>query len=261
MNLDTGKACGPDHITPRLLKLCAEFICEPLSQLFNQSMLSGTLPRDWIATNITPIYKKGERCLACNYRPISLTSIIVKVMERIICKQLISTLERSGRISDNQFGFRANRSTVTLLLSVIHDWSLCLERRSSIHCVFLDFAKAFDLVPHEHLLLKLQCLGITGQLLQWVRSFLTSRFQRVGINGSYSDWLPVRSGVPQGSVLGPLLFLLYIDDLHNVVSNSTLKLFADNVALYREVKCSADCSLLQQDLDNISSWTTNGNSA
>ena len=116
--------------------------------------------------------------------------------------------------------------------------------------------KYLDSVPHEHLLLKLQCLGITGQLLQWVRSFLISRFQRVVINGSYSDWLPVRSGVPQGSVLGPLLFLLYIDDLHNVVSNSTLKLFADDVALYREVKCSADCSLLQQDLDNISSWTT-----
>ena len=176
VNLDAGKACGPDNITPKLLKLCAEFICEPLSQLFNQSMSSGTLHRDWTAANITPIYKKGERCLACNYRPISLTSIVVKVMERIICKQLISALERSGCISDNQFGFRANRSTVTLLLSAIHDWSLCLERRSSTHCVFLDFAKVFDSVPHEHLLLKLQCLGITGQLLQWVRSFLTSCF-------------------------------------------------------------------------------------
>ena len=150
-------------------------------------MSSGTLPRDWTAANIIPIYKKGERCLACNYRPISLTSIVVKVMERIICKQLISALVRSGHIGENQFGFRANRSTVTLLLSAIHDWSLCLERRSSTHCVFLDFAKVFDSVPHEHLLLKLQCLGITGQFLQWVRSFLTSRFQRVVVNGSYSD--------------------------------------------------------------------------
>ena len=176
-NLDTGKACGPDHITPKLLKLCAEFICEPLSQSFNQSLSSGTLPRDWTAANITPIYKKGERCLVCNYKPISLTSIVVKVMERIICKQLISTLQRFGCIRDNQFGFRANQSTVILLLSAIHDWSLCLERRSSTHCVFLDFAKAFDSVPHKHLLLKLQCLGITSQLLQWVRSFLTSCFQ------------------------------------------------------------------------------------
>ena len=251
VNLDVSRACGPDHITPKLLKLCTEFISEPLSQLFNQSMSSGTLPRDWTTANVIPIYKKGERCLVSNHRPISLTYIVVKVMERIICKQLISALERSGRISDNQFGFRTNRSTIA-----IHDWSLCLECCSSTHCVFLDFTKAFDSVPHEHLLLTLQCLGITGQLLQWVHSFLTCHFQQVVINGSYSDWLPVRSGVSQGSILGPLLFLLYIDDLHSVVSNSTLKLFADNIVLHRKVKCSADCSLLQQDLDNISSWTT-----
>ena len=143
-NLDTSKACDPDHITPKLLKLSAEFISGPLSQLFNQSMLSGTLPKDWTTANIVPIY---ERCLVNNYRPISLTSIIVKVMEKVICRQLVTALEKSGRINNNQFGFRANRSTVTLLLSVIHDWSSCLDRRSTTHCVFLDFAKAFDSVP------------------------------------------------------------------------------------------------------------------
>ena len=112
--------------------------------------------------------------------------------------------------------------------------------------MFVNFAKVFDSVPYEHLLLKLHCLGITGQLLQseWLRSFLTCRFQRVTINDNYSDWLPVRSGVPQGSVLGPLSFLLYVDDLRTVVSNSTLKLFADDVALYREVTSSADRMLL-----------------
>ena len=123
VNLDVSKACGPDQITPRLLKLSAEFIAEPLSQLFNQSMSSGTLPRDWTTANVVPIYKKGERCLVNNYRPISLTSVVVKVMEKIIHKRLISALEKSKRISDNQFCFRANRSTVTLLLSAIHDWS------------------------------------------------------------------------------------------------------------------------------------------
>ena len=255
VNLDVSKACGPDHITPKLLKLSADFISDPLSRLFNQSMSSGTLPKDWTTANIVPVYKKGERCLVQNYQPISLTSVVVKVMERVICKQLVSALEKSGRISDYQFGFRANRSTVTLLLSAMNDWSSCLERRSTTHCVLLDFAKAFDSVPHEHLLLKLHCLGITGQLLHWLRSFLTCRFQRVTINSNYSDWLPVRSGVPQGSVLGPLLFLLYVDDLPSVVSYSTLKLFADDVALYREVTSPADCLLLQKDLDSIYYWT------
>ena len=120
---------------------------------------------------------------------------------------------------------------------------------------FLDFAKAFDSVPREHLILKLHCLGVTTELLQWIRSFLTCLHQRVIINGSYSDWLPVTSGVPQGSVLGPLLFILYIDDLQSVIKHSTLKIFADDVALYREVASSADCLLLQQDLDNFYSWT------
>ena len=194
----------------------------------------GSLPKDWTSANVVPVYKKGDCRVAANYRPISLTSIVVKVMERIICKQLTAALEQSACLSNTQFGFRANRSTVSLL-SAVHDWSLCLELRSSVHCVFLDFAKAFDSVAHEHLI-KLQGIGINGELLHWIRSFLTHRLQRIVVNGTYSDWLSVRSGVPQGSVLGPLLFLLYIDDFHNIVRHSKLKLYADDVALYREIK-------------------------
>lgn len=211
-------------------------------------------PKDWTSANVVPVYKKGDRHFAGNYRPISLTSIVVKVMERIICKQLTAALEQSAHLSNTQFGFRANHSTVSLLLSAVHDWSLCLELRSSVHCIFLDFAKAFDSVAHEHLLIKLQCIGINGELLQWIRSFLTHRLQGVVVNGTYSDWLSVRSGVPQGSVLGPLLFLLYIDDLHSIVKHSKLKLYADDVALYREIKSEADCQLLQDDLDPICGW-------
>ena len=125
--------------------------------------------------------------------------------------------------------------------AAVHDWSLCLKLCSSVHCIFLDFAKPFDSVAHEHLLIKLQCIGINGELLQWICSFLTHRLQRVAVNGTYSDWLSVRSGVPQRSVLGPLLFLLYIDDLHSIVKHSKLKLYAGDVALCREIQSEADC--------------------
>ena len=111
----------------------------------------------------------------------------LKSWKRIICKQLTAALQQSGRLSNTQFGFHANRSTVSLLLSAVQDWSFCLELRSSVHCMFLDFTKAFDSVAHEHLLIKLQGIGINGELLQWIRSFLTHRLQRVVVNGTYSD--------------------------------------------------------------------------
>ena len=141
------------------------------------------------------------------------------------------------------------------LLRAVHDWALALEQRKSVHCLFLDLAKAFDSVPHYHLLLRLDLLGIRGGLLDWFRVFLTCRRQRVLVNGQKSDWIQVRSGVPQGSVLGPLLFILYIDSLHHSVTNSTLKIFADDVTLYRTVSNVSDCQLLQEDLARVSDWT------
>ena len=204
-----------------------------------------------------PVHKKGDKHLSSNYRPISLTSIVVKVkvMERIIHRQLITALESNHLISNYQHGFRHQRSTVTLLLSAVHDWVACLERRHSIHCIFLDLAKAFDSVPHKSLLLKLECLGIRGNLLSWLEHFLTKRLQRVVINGTFSDWLPVLSGVPQGSVLSPLLFLLYVDDIYLCVSHSSVQMFADDIALYREIIFPSDRDLLQNDLNQVYAWS------
>ena len=135
--LSPNKACGPDLLTPLLFKKSAEFICWPLCNLFNQSMSMGMLPHDWTSANVFPVHKKGDRRSAANYRPISLTSIVVKVMEKIICKQIITALDQSNHLCDAQFGFRAQRSTVSLLLAAVHDWSLCLELWNSVHCTYI----------------------------------------------------------------------------------------------------------------------------
>jgi len=158
-------------------------------------MSSGKLPQDWITANIVPVFKKGDPRLSSNYRPISLTSIIIKVVERIVRFRIGSALSNNCRLSDCQHGFQPNHSTISSLLTVIHKWALSLEHRSTTHCIFLDYAKAFDSVPHERLLLKLSALGITGSLLVWLRGFLTNRLQRVIISGCYSEWLPVHSSL------------------------------------------------------------------
>ena len=202
--LNVSKACGPDSITPFLLKSSAEYISVPLSHLFNQSLSTGTLPFDWVSANVVPIHKRNDKHIPGNYRPISLTSVVIKVFERIIHQHLVSALESHHLLSPSQSGFRTRRSTVTLLTEAVNDWSLCLEQRSTVHCLLLDFAKAFDSVPHERLLLKLGSLGIHGDVLQWLRYFLTKRKQRVVINGVFSDWASVTSGVPQG-----LFWVLY----------------------------------------------------
>ena len=182
-NLNCNKACGPDLLPARLLKMSAEFIAPSLAQIFQLSLSSGKLLLDWVSANIVPIYKKGDKHLTTNYRPISLTSIVVKIMEGIIHRQLVSALEKHSLLGDCQFGFRHKRSTVSLLLQAVHDWAGSLDRRNSTHCLFLDLAKAFDYVSHPCLLLKLEALGIPDNILSWLREFLTVRRQRVVING------------------------------------------------------------------------------
>ena len=166
-------------------------------------------------------------------------------MEKTIHFHITAALESHNLISSYQFGFRRKHSTVDLLLHTIHDMALSLENRSSVHCLLLDFSKAFDSVPHERLLLKLEAFGIRGHLLQWFKSFLSHRLQRVVINGQYSSWLPVQSGVPQGSILGPLLFILYVNDIYSVIHYSKHGMFADDLSLYKDVSTTTDCALLQ----------------
>lgn len=212
------------------------------------------MPGDWKKANVTCIFKKGSRSTPGNYRPVSLTSIVCKLLERNIKNCIFTYLSEHKLLSDCQYGFRDHRSTVLQLIDVLDDWTKALDDNKQVDTIYFDFAKAFDTVPHQRLLAKLKSYGITGNLLSWISSFLSDREQRVVINGCKSSWAKVKSGVPQGSILGPLLFVLYINDLPDCVS-STCKLFADDTKLYRTVNSIHDQVDLQEDVDAFSRWS------
>ena len=171
-SLHESKACGPDLITARLLKEGAESICTSLAHLYQISIDYGTLPSDWTSADVVLVFKRKYHHQPSNYRPISLTSLVVKVMEKLIHSHIVVALDSHKLINSYQFGFHSKHSTIDLLLRTIHDMALSLENCSSVHCFLWDFSKAFDSVSHKCLLLKLEALGVTGQLLQWIRCFL-----------------------------------------------------------------------------------------
>ena len=247
-------APGPDGVHPVVLRNCATSLSKPLTQIFRDSLKTGCVPRDWRRANVTPIFKKGCRTNPLNYRPISLTSVPCKIMERIVRKHLICHLEASNVLSKHQHGFRSGMSCLTQLLEYLSELENAMDDGDSIDTVYLDCSKAFDSVPHRHLLAKLQAAGIEGEVLRWTRSFLTGREQRVGIRGAFSGWRNVWSGVPQGSVMGPTLFLVYINDLLDGLQSEG-KLFADDAKIYRRIKGSEDRNRLQGDIDKLHEWS------
>lgn len=212
--------------------------------MFQQSY--DTIPTDWSNALVTAIFKKGNKSDPANYRPISLTCICCKIMEHIILSHMAKHLSLNNILIDQQHGFREKFSCETQLISAIHDWAKGINFRSQTVVILLDFSKAFDSVLHERLLVKLDFYGIRGKMLNWIRAFLTSHKQKVSVNGVLSSSRPVVSGVPQGSVLGPVLFLLFINDISNSI-RSNLRLFADHFVLYKEVATQQDCQVLQQD--------------
>ena len=200
---------------------------------------------------MTPVYKKGEKYKAVNYRPVSLTCILCKQMEHILASNIMAHLNSSNLLYDKQHGFRSERSCETQLLEFTDDVLKTLRDRKQCDTIIMDFSKAFDKVSHDRLLYKLDRAGIDTQTSAWVKSFLSMRTQKVVIDGEESDAVPVTSGVPQGSVLGPILFLVYIDDMPKYTKHSQVRLFADDTIVYLTITNKDDCQNLQEDLKRL----------
>jgi hypothetical protein len=252
-NINSNKAAGPDKLPDRVLKEMASEISTVLTHIFNQSLATGQLPKDWIQANIVPVYKKGDKTRAENYRTVSLTSIACKLLEHIVVSGVLKHTDKYKILSVFQHGFRSGHSCETQVLLTAHDLAAAHNRKSQVDMAILDFSKAFDKVPHERLLQKLYHYGIRGNTLAWMRSFLTLRTQSVTIEGEKSSPARVASGVPQGTVLGPMLFLLYINDLPDNIM-SRVRLFADDCVLYREIHDPSDAVKLQEDLNTLQQW-------
>ena len=249
-------AAGPDKIGPGLLQELIDQIASPLATVFRKTLEDGSVPEDWKQANVTPIFKKGSKASPGNYRPVSLTSVSCKILESIIKDDIVQHLEKNRLIRPSQHGFMKGKSCVSNLLSFMERITASVDGGDPVDIVFLDFAKAFDKVPVERLLRKVWAHGIRGQLYTWIEAWLKNRLQRVVLNGEASLWAAVLSGVPQGSVLGPLLFLIFINDLDcEAESVETILKFADDTKVAQTIRSSEDRDKLQMALDRLEAWT------
>ena len=258
--LSQNAAAGPDGIPDILMKRCKDEIAEPLEIIFRKSLQTGDIPDIWRLAHVIPILKPGaERSSPASYRPVSLTSHLIKTFERIIKLNLQNHLETYNMISDNQHGFRSKRSCISQLLHH-HDMILKgLEEGSNVDSVYLDFSKAFDKVNKGILARKMKRMGICGPLGEWIFAFLTSRRQVILANGEVSTPSEVISGVPQGTVLGPLLFIILINDLGEDVFRSFISLFADDTRITRNINNQEDAEDFQEEINKVYDWCHKNN--
>jgi hypothetical protein len=249
-----GKAIGVDNLPNMVLKHCAKHISKSLELIFNLSLREGKLPKVWKSARVVPIFKKGDNTLACNYRPVSLLIVTSKILEKCILKKVVPKFQ--GILTVYQHGFMAGRSTTTQLLEAYNIVNNILDSNEQCDVAYLDFSKAFDSVSHKLLIHKLYMYGIRSNLLSWFEDYLTNRSQHVVVNGANSDQVEVTSGVPQGSILGPFLFTLYINDMVQVIENPCkLFLFADDAKILARIRNAQDFLLLQANLENLFNWS------
>ena len=253
-NANVAKASGYDGIGNKILKLSKEGLHKPLTRLINLSLTLGQYPSCWEMANVLPLFKKDNRQVKSNYRPVSLLPCISKLCEKIVFIELYKFLEKSNFFYRYQSGFRPGDSTVMQLTYIVQKIYNDIEEGHEVRVLFLDISKAFDKVWHIGLLAKLKSVGIRGSLYNWFGSYLIDRYQRVTIQGVNSNWGKIEAGVPQGSVLGPLLFLIYINDLPQGISSDCF-LFADDSFLLEKITSPSDSAQkLNYDLRSNSTW-------
>ena len=248
------KSMGPDGIHPRLLKECHAELAIPITDIIKDTIEQGEVPALWKLAKVCPIFKKGSKSDPLNFRPVSLTSLVCKICEAIIRDVIQDHLEDNDIITSRQHGFRQRRSTLTNLLEYMEHLTKAVDLQIPVDVNYLDCKKAFDTVPHKRLLSKLHSVGIRGKILKWIGSFLSDREQFVEIRGVQSEKLNVTSGVPQGSVLGPLLFLIFINDLVDELECPTL-LFADDAKIFVEINSEEDIKAMKRDLVRLEKWS------
>ena len=254
-SLDVKKSTGVDGIGAGLLHLVAPAVSGSLTKLFNFSLLSGEVPWEWKMARVSPIYKGGDIEIAGNYRPVSVLPVVSKIMEKLVHQQLYSYLQQHAILNPAQFGFRPNHSTQDVLVSMVDDWRLALDKDKIVGAVMIDLSKAFDSVNHSILCAKLEGYGVRAEALKWFRGYLSGRRQGVCFENAVSEWRDIKRGVPQGSILGPLLFTIYVNDLPEAVVNSRTKQYADDTTIYLTSDNRIDLERgLSNDLALVDEW-------
>ena len=249
------KATGLDEISERLLREYADLVASSLCAIFNRSIISGIFPTEWKSTKVIPLFKQGEHSELNNYRPISIIPVVAKVFERIVYNQFYEYWTENNLISCNQSGFRSLHSTVTALLETKDNWAFNIDKGNVNAVIFFYLKKAFDIVDHSILLSKLKAYDVGSNSANWWKSYLNNRTRKCSVNGSVSDSQPLTCGIPQGTILGLLLFILYINDLPNCLVNSHPRIYAGDTHL---TFANNDVAYLEEnmndDLTKITEW-------
>lgn len=256
-NLPLSYTTTPDEIPAYFIKKVAVALVAPLEHIFNFSYMHSEIPNRWKHAFVTPIPKKPPHGLVSNYRPISITSVFSRIFEKILKVALVNHIETHEVIPKNQYGFRVGRSTETLMLSTLDDWTKSLDDNTDVDVVFFDFSKAFDKVPFKELIFKLQIFGIHPRIVKWVKNFITNRSFQVKVNDKFSRTYSITSGVPQGGVLSPILFIIYTSDLPVLVERRGVKckMFADDIKVYKNITSEEDHLALQCAVSDVADWS------